>query len=81
MMSNYKTVQLVLNIEDPEQKELYEWLTKLPSGKKRNQSSFLKTISDRAYQEKKEEYLAEKRKYSNKKTIIKSLNGEIKFSL
>jgi hypothetical protein len=45
-----KKVSLVLNINDPEQRELYRFLTYLPNGQKRNSSAFLRTLLDRAYQ-------------------------------
>jgi hypothetical protein len=61
-----KKVSLCLNVDDPEQKELYDFVTKLPSGKKRNGSSFLKTLVDREHQ-----------RTLQKKEIIKSAGGGI----
>jgi hypothetical protein len=49
---NIKKVTLCLNVDDPEQKDLYNFVTKLPNGNKRNGSSFLKTLVDREYQKK-----------------------------
>ncbi|WML44097.1 hypothetical protein [Neobacillus sp. PS3-40] len=77
---------LCLNTDDPEQKELYDFITLLPNGKKRNASSFLRTLVDREYQKRRFEYLAEKEKFiQEKKTqeassdeVIKS-NGGIKY--
>jgi hypothetical protein len=77
---------LCLNIDDPEQNELYDFLTKLPNGKKRNTSAFLKVLVDREYQKKREEYLAEKEKFEQQKKaqsaprveVIKT-NGGIKY--
>lgn len=82
-------VALCLNTEDPEQKELYDFLTKLPNGKKRNASAFLKTLLDREYQKKKEWYLSEKKKSEHEKKtleapkgeVIKSKNGRIRYEL
>ncbi|MFJ5716510.1 hypothetical protein [Neobacillus sp. NPDC093127] len=72
---------LCLNTDDPDQKELYEFITRLPNGKKRNTSAFLKTLVDREYQKKKEQYLAEKSKFEQEKEtpkapqVIKSSGG------
>jgi hypothetical protein len=82
---------LCLNTDDPEQKELFEFITKLPNGKKRNTSAFLRTLVDREYQKKKDEYLAEKKKFEQEKktqgasfgNVIKAKanNGEFKIDL
>jgi DNA-directed RNA polymerase beta' subunit len=58
----FEKPSLCLNTDDPEQKELFEFITKLPNGKKRNASAFLRTLVDREYQKRKNEYLAEKQK-------------------
>lgn len=65
-----KKVSLVLNIDDPEQAELYQFVTNLPNGKKRNSSSFLRTLVDRAYQ-------AQKKEKTETKNVIRSNNGGI----
>ena len=80
-------IALCLNTEDPEQKELFEFITKLPSGKKRNASAFLKTIADREYQRKRIQYLSKKDKFEQEKEtliapqveVIKSNNGGIRY--
>lgn len=80
---------ICLNTDDPIQKELFEFITKLPNGKKRNTSSFLRVLVDREYQKNKDEYLAEKKKFEQEKKTqgaslgraIKSNNGEIKIDL
>jgi hypothetical protein len=77
---------LCLNTDDPDQMELYEFITRLPNGKKRNTSAFLKTLVDREYQKKKEQYLDEIEKYEQEKKaqnaphveVIKA-NGGIKY--
>jgi hypothetical protein len=82
-------LSLCLNIDDPEQKELYEFTTFLPKGKKRNTSAFLRTLVDREFQKKKEEYQSEKRKFDQEKKaqqapnvkVIKTVNGSIKLDL
>jgi hypothetical protein len=66
-MKVLKKVSLVLNTDDPEQAELYRFVKKLPNGKKRNSSAFLRTLVDRAYQNKKTET----------KNVIRSNNGGI----
>lgn len=48
-----KKPSIVLNTDEPEDKKLYEFITKLPNGKKRNASKFLRTLVDRAYQNEK----------------------------
>ncbi|MEH7381747.1 hypothetical protein V7138_14890 [Bacillus sp. JJ1533] len=48
-----KKVSLVLNVDDPEQAELYKFVKNLPNGKKRNSSAFLRLLVDRAYQNEK----------------------------
>lgn len=69
-----KKVNLVLNIEDPEQAELYRFVTRLPNGKKRNSSGFLRTLVDRAYQ-------AYKKEKTETRNVIRSKGGEIKFRI
>jgi hypothetical protein len=76
-----KKVTLVLNTDDPEQMELYTYVTKLPNGKKRNSSAFLRTMVDREYGLKKEAYLAEGRKKFMQSVNIKPETGEVKFKL
>jgi len=81
-----KKVDLCLNIDDPEQKALHEFLTVLPNGKKRNTSGFLRTMADRVYQTQKDEYLSAKMKFEQEKKapkaplVTKSKDGEIKFT-
>jgi hypothetical protein len=76
---------LCLNTDDPEQKELFDFITKLPNGKKRNASAFLRTIIDREYQKRKEQYLAEKAAHEKETPkaphveVFKSGKGEIKY--
>jgi hypothetical protein len=43
-------ITLVLNTDDPEQKQLYRFVKLLPNGSKRNASAFLRTLVDREYQ-------------------------------
>lgn len=82
-------VALCLNVEDPDQKELHDFLTKLPNGKKRNGSAFLKTLLDREYQKKRDWYLSERSKFEQEKraqeapkgTLIKSNNGGIRYQV
>jgi hypothetical protein len=69
-MTNIKKVTLCLNVDDPEQKELFDFVTKLPNGKKRNGSSFLKTLVDREYQ-----------RLLQKKEVIRSAGGGITLRL
>jgi hypothetical protein len=68
---------LCLNMDDPEQKELYEFLTQLPNGKKRNTSAFLKTLVDREYQKKKEAYRTEKTKFEQIKKAQSAPSVEV----
>lgn len=63
-----KKISLVLNTDDPEQAELYNYVKKLPNGGKRNSSAFLRLLVDRAFQ-------AEK---SKQKTVIRNNQGGIK---
>jgi hypothetical protein len=84
-MRGLKKITLVLNTNDPEQEELYQFVNSLPNGQKRNSSAFLRTLVDREYQKKKEQYLANKKetqKASHVK-VIKSAkaNGLIKYNL
>lgn len=79
-------VALCLNLEDPEQRELYEFVTKLPNAKKRNASAFLKTLVDREYQKKKEGYWRERNEKKTQnaplsKSIIKTDTGGIQINL
>lgn len=71
-MANIKKISLCLNVDDPEQKELFDFVTKLPNGSKRNGSSFLKTLVDREYQSKKR---------LGTTGSIKASSGGIKYSL
>jgi hypothetical protein len=69
-LTNIKKVTLCLNINDPEQKELFEFVSRLPNGNKRNGSSFLKTLVDREYQ-----------RTLQKKEVIKTAGGGITLRL
>lgn len=74
-------IALCINTDDPYQKELYDFVSFLPNGKKRNASAFLKLLVDREYQKNKEKYLHEKKTHeASKGTVIKTTNG-IKFDL
>jgi hypothetical protein len=66
-----KRIPLCLNTDDPEQKELLDFVTKLPSGKKRNASAFLRMLVDREYQKKKEKETLE----APRVEVIKSKGG------
>jgi hypothetical protein len=72
-----KKVNLVLNTDYPEQAELHDFVTKLPNGKKRNASAFLRLLADRAYQEYKQEKKTQGA--SGKGILYKSENGGIKY--
>lgn len=72
-------ITLCLNTDDPEQKELYEFSTILPNGKKRNASAFLRTLVDREFQKKKEQYLSEKQKETLKAPRVEVKKREIKY--
>lgn len=75
-----KKISLVLNTDDPEQSELYDFIRILPNGKKRNSSAFLRTLTDREYQVKRESYLAEVKKYKSPRArVIKSEGGGIRY--
>jgi hypothetical protein len=76
-----KKVTLVLNTDDPEQLELYTYVTKLPNGKKRNSSAFLRTMVDREYRLKRESYLAEGKKKVIHNINLKPESGSVKFKL
>lgn len=85
-----KKITLVLNTDDPEQMELYHFVNRLPNGQKRNSSAFLRTLVDREYQKKREQYLEERAKQEKKTAepsspvkVIKSAkaNGSIKYDL
>jgi hypothetical protein len=69
---------LCLNTDDPEQKELYDFITQLPNGKKRNTSAFLRTIVDREYQKRRDHYLAEKQILAQEKKTPKAPRVEVK---
>jgi hypothetical protein len=69
-LTNIKKVTLCLNIDDPEQEILFDFVSKLPNGNKRNGSSFLKTLVDREYQ-----------KTLHKKEVIKTSGGGITLKL
>jgi hypothetical protein len=69
-LTNIKKVTLCLNVDDPEQNTLYDFVTKLPNGNKRNGSSFLKTLVDREYQ-----------RILQKKEVIKTAGGGITLRL
>jgi hypothetical protein len=71
-----KKPALVLNVDDPEDKKLFDFVTKLPNGKKRNQSKFLRTLVVRAYQE----YEKENKKIATD-FATRSNNGGIKYTL
>ncbi|MGE6721081.1 hypothetical protein ACQKGD_27670 [Peribacillus frigoritolerans] len=68
---NLKKLNLVLNIEEPEQAELHQFITMLPNGKRRNASAFLRMLADRAYQ-------AQKKEKTETKNVIRGTNGGIK---
>lgn len=79
-----KRIPLCLNTEDPEQNELYEFVSTLSNGKKRNASAFLKLLLDREYQKKRDGYLEEKRKFEQQKEALKAplvevIKREIKY--
>jgi hypothetical protein len=80
-----KRIPLCLNTEDPEQKELFDFVSFLPNGKKRNSSAFLKLLLDREYQKKRVQYLAEKAVHEKETPkaphvkVFKSGKGEIKY--
>ncbi len=73
-----KKASIVLNTDDPEQKELYDFINYLPNGKKRNTSAFLRTLVDREFQKRGG---GKKIAPSENKTVIKSEGGGIKFTL
>jgi hypothetical protein len=74
MQQGIKKISLVLNINDPEQRELYRFVNNLPNGQKRNSSAFLRTLLDRAYQ-------AHKNKIREERIVIRSEDGVIKHRL
>lgn len=86
-MLGLKKITLVLNTNDPEQEELYRFVNTLPNGQKRNSSGFLRTLVDREYQKKREQYLAEKKQKETQSAspvkVIKSAKaqGFIKYDL
>jgi hypothetical protein len=71
-----KKPSLVLNVDDPEDEKLFDFITKLPNGKKRNQSKFLRTLVVKAYQE----YEKENEKKATE-FVSRSMSGGIKYSL
>lgn len=79
-MTGIKKITLVLNADDPEQKELYNFVNCLPNGRKRNSSAFLRTLVDREYQKKKEQYLQEKKtQEASIVKVIQSTKKNIKY--
>lgn len=70
-------ITLCLNTDDPEQKELFDFATMLPNGKKRNASAFLRMLVDREYQKKKGDQ-AKMAQNAPRVEVIKS-NGGIKY--
>ncbi|SMQ86893.1 hypothetical protein SAMN05444673_6969 [Bacillus sp. OV166] len=66
-MPGLKKITLVLNTDDPEQRDLYRFVNSLPNGQKRNSSAFLRTLVDREYQKKKVQYLEENQKFLQEK--------------
>ncbi len=82
MKSNMQRIALCLNTDDPEQKELYEFVSFLPNGKRRNASAFLKILVDREYQKKREQFLHEKKTHkASKGEVFKFTDGIIKIDL
>lgn len=73
-----KKASIVLNTDDPEQKELYDFINFLPNGNKRNTSAFLRTLVDREYQKRGG---SRRPSPSENSTVIKSEGGGIKFTL
>jgi hypothetical protein len=73
-----KRIPLCLNINDPDQNELYEFVTLLANGKKRNSSAFLKLLVDREYQKRKDQYLSEKEEFTQKKETPAAPRVEVK---
>jgi selenophosphate synthase len=79
-MTGIKKITLVLNTDDPEQKELYNFVNCLPNGQKRNSSAFLRTLVDREYQKKKEQYLQEKKtQEASIVKVVQSTKKNIKY--
>jgi hypothetical protein len=74
-----KKISLVLNTDDPVQDELYCFLNKrLVNGKKRNKSTFIRTLVDREYQK----YLQQnKKRPSNERPQVFRSSGGIKIDL
>lgn len=73
-----KKASIVLNTDDPEQKELYDFINFLPNGKKRNTSAFLRTLVDREFQKRGG---SKKPAPSGNGTVIKSEGGGIRVTL
>lgn len=76
---NLQRIALCLNTEDPYQKELYDFVSFLPNGKKRNASAFLKMLVDREYQRNKENYLNEKKTHEASTVKVIKSKGNIKY--
>ncbi|MBT2744182.1 hypothetical protein [Bacillus sp. ISL-77] len=76
-MPGIKKISLVLNTDDPEQAELYNFVNSLPNGRKRNSSAFLRTLVDREYQKKKEQFLAEMKRVMNEKKTPEASNVKV----
>jgi hypothetical protein len=74
-------IALCLNTDDPYQKELFDFVSLLPNGKKRNASAFLKMLVDREYQKNKEQYLHEKKTQEASSVKVIKSKGSIKFDL
>lgn len=67
-----KNVPVSFNLDDPEQLRLYNFLTRLPNGKKRNASGFIKRLVDREYYSLQRE---------NARQVASTSNGGIKIDL
>lgn len=67
-----KSVQVSFNLDDPEQERLYHFLTKLPNGKRRNASGYIKRLVDRSYHTQRPE---------DNKRILSKDDGGIRLSL
>lgn len=67
-----KNVPVSFNLDDPDQLRLYNFLTKLPNGKKRNASGYLKRLVDREYHS---------QRIEDARQMISTGNGGIKIDL
>lgn len=76
-MPEIKKITLVLNTDDPEQRELYQFVNYLPNGQKRNSSAFLRTLVDREYQKKREQYLEEIQQLGQEKKTQEASLGKV----